>query len=565
MNQLTRIWSSLSTLQRISLFAVPALLIGAALSFLRWQHENGFRTLYSGLAPEDAAAVTTKMREAGIEYRLDETGASILVPAERLAEARLALAGGGMPRSGRIGFELFDRTNLGASDFAEQVNYQRALEGELERTVALLSDVESARIHLTFAHESVFLDARQPGKATVVLRLKHPGQISGSSVTAMANLVASAVEGLTPDAVSIIDGNGRLLNRPRSSESGEARTAAADLGYRQNLEGDILQRINSALEPLLGAGKFRAGVSIDCDFTATDENEEIWDSARSAVLTSQTTEESNGSTTTAGAPGTQANLPRPPARAAGAGSGLTRKTENVSYQPGHLVRHTVAPRGAIRKLYASVLVDQSIRWEGTGAKATRVLVPPSPEVLKGVRDIVASIAGYDEKRGDQLTIETVPFETTLTIEAPSPPAKPAAPVQGLGLKQPVVIGGAVLGVLIMAGAFLLLRRKGGSTSVPEQTAAGAIAAPPAYSPGREVGDSASVTPSFAPASSPSTGGDAGQNVLSSAAAARIAIPAHTSNTELMANNIRTQVEQDPSATANILRAWIADSHEDDAR
>ena len=565
MNQLTRIWSSLSTLQRISLFAVPALLIGAALSFLRWQHENGFRTLYSGLAPEDAAAVTTKMREAGIEYRLDETGASILVPAERLAEARLALAGGGMPRSGRIGFELFDRTNLGASDFAEQVNYQRALEGELERTVALLSDVDSARIHLTFAHESVFLDARQPGKATVVLRLKHPGQISGSSVTAMANLVASAVEGLTPDAVSIIDGNGRLLNRPRSSESGEARTAAADLGYRQNLEGDILQRINSALEPLLGAGKFRAGVSIDCDFTATDENEEIWDSARSAVLTSQTTEESNGSTTTAGAPGTQANLPRPPARAAGAGSGLTRKTENVSYQPGHLVRHTVVPRGAIRKLYASVLVDQSIRWEGTGAKATRVLVPPSPEVLKGVRDIVASIAGYDEKRGDQLTIETVPFETTLTIEAPLPPAKPAAPVQGLGLKQPVVIGGAVLGVLILAGAFLLLRRKGGSTSVPEQTAAGAIAAPPASSPGREAGDSASVTPGFAAASSPSTGGDAGQNVLSSAAAARIAIPAHTSNTELMANNIRTQVEQDPSATANILRAWIADSHEDDAR
>ena len=563
MNQLTRIWNSLSTLQRISLFAVPALLIGAALSFLRWQHENGFRTLYSGLAPEDAAAVTTKMREAGIEYRLDETGASILVPAERLAEARLALAGGGMPRSGRIGFELFDRTNLGASDFAEQVNYQRALEGELERTVALLSDVESARIHLTFAHESVFLDARQPGKATVVLRLKHPGQISGSSVTAMANLVASAVEGLTPDAVSIIDGNGRLLNRPRSSESGGARTAAADLGYRQNLEGDMLQRINSALEPLLGAGKFRAGVSIDCDFTATDENEEIWDSAKSAVLTSQTTEESNGTTTTAGAPGTQANLPRPPARTAGAGSGLTRRTENVSYQPGHLVRHTVVPRGAIRKLYASVLVDQSIRWEGTGAKATRVLVPPSPEVLKGVRDIVASIAGYDEKRGDQLTIETVPFESTLTIESPSPPAKPVAPVQGLGLKQPVVIGGAVVGILIMAGAFLLLRRKGGSTSAPEQTAAAAIAAPHASAPGPETGVAASITHSFAPASSPSTGGDAGQNVLSSAAAARIAIPAHTSNAELMANNIRTQVEQDPSATANILRAWIADGHEDD--
>src|SRR5207244_532724 len=126
------------------------------------------------------------------------------------------------------------------------------------------------------------------------LRLKHPSQISASSVAAVANLVASAVEGLSPEAVSIIDGNGRLLNRPRSAETGEARTAAADLGYRQNLESDMLQRINASLEPLLGAGKFRAGVSLDCDFTATDENEEVWDSTKSAVLTSQTTEESNG-------------------------------------------------------------------------------------------------------------------------------------------------------------------------------------------------------------------------------------------------------------------------------
>ena len=551
MNQLTRIWNSLSITQRISLFVVPLVLIGAAFSFLRWKHESGFRTLYSGLAPEDAAAVTTKMREAGIEYRLDETGASILVPNERLAEARLALAGAGMPRSGRIGFELFDRSNLGASDFAEQVNYQRALEGELERTVALLSDVESARIHLTFARESVFLDTRQPGKATVVLRLKRPGQISGSSVAAVANLVASAVEGLSPESVSNIDGNGRLLNRPRSSDTGEARTAAADLGYRQSLESDMLQRINSSLEPLLGAGKFRAGVSIDCDFTATDENEEVWDSTKSAVLTSQTTEESNGSTTAAGVPGTLSNLPRPPARSAGSGSGLTRRTENVSYQPGHLVRHTVAPRGAVRKVYASVLVDQTVRWEGTGAKAARILVPPPAEVLKGVRDIVASIAGYDEKRGDQLTVETLPFETTLTVEAPGPALKPVAPVPGFDLKQPTVIGGVALAVLLASVAFLLLRRGGSKKKLAEITAPAEIAAARGHGSGTV--DSAALSTIAGSAA------DTGKSVSGGAVAGHIALPAATSATETLSNNIRAQIEQDASVAANILRSWINES------
>src|ERR1700756_602075 len=190
MNQLAAIWKSLSRGQQVSLILAPIMICAAAFGLLRWKHDSAFRVLYSALAPEDAAAVTQKIREAGIEFHLDETGATVLVPSERLAEARLALAGAGLPRSGRIGFELFDRTNLGASDFAEQVNYQRALEGELERTAALLSDVESARIHLTFARESVFLDARQPGKATVVLRLKRAGQISPSSVAAVANLVA---------------------------------------------------------------------------------------------------------------------------------------------------------------------------------------------------------------------------------------------------------------------------------------------------------------------------------------------------------------------------------------
>src|SRR5580698_2698134 len=286
MNQLARIWASLSRNQQISLILVPVLVCSAVFGLTKWKHDSDFRVLYSSLAPEDASAVTQKIREAGIEYRLDETGATVLVPSGRIADARMALAGAGLPKTGRIGFELFDRANLGASDFAEQVNYRRALEGELERTVGTLSEVDQARIHITFAKDSVFLDARQPSKATVVLRLKRVAQLPQPSVVAIANLVASAVEGLSPESVAIIDANGRLLSRPRVSGDSDAQLAEANLDYRRQVESELLTKINTELGPLLGPERFHASVSADCDFSSSEENEETVDPAKSALLTS---------------------------------------------------------------------------------------------------------------------------------------------------------------------------------------------------------------------------------------------------------------------------------------
>jgi class 3 adenylate cyclase/type III secretory pathway lipoprotein EscJ len=162
----------------------------------------------------------------------------------------MALAGAGLPRTGRIGFELFDRANLGASDFTEQVNYRRALEGELERTVGTLAEVAQARIHLTFPKDSVFLDARQPAKATVVLQLRRASRIAQQNVQAIANLIASSVDGLMPEAVAIIDSSGRLLNRPSVGEDSGTRLAEADLEYRRQIESGLMSRINSVIGAL---------------------------------------------------------------------------------------------------------------------------------------------------------------------------------------------------------------------------------------------------------------------------------------------------------------------------
>jgi flagellar M-ring protein FliF len=552
MNQLVRIWASLSRSQQISLILVPIVVCATAFGLLKWKHDSDFRVLYSALAPEDASAVTQKIREAGIEFRLDETGASVLVPSGRLADARLALAGAGLPRTGRIGFELFDRSNLGASDFAEQVNYRRALEGELERTVATLSEVDQARIHITFAKESVFLDARQPSKATIVLRLKRNAQLSQPSVIAVANLIASAVDGLAPEAVAIIDSNGRLLSRPHPQGDGDAQLAEANLDYRRQVESELLAKINMALGPLLGPDHFRASVNAECDFSTSEENEESVDSGKSAVLTSQTTEESSGSGIAGGTPGTASNLPRPTARATSAGTGLMRRTENATYQPSRTIKHTSSPKGAIRRVSTAVLVDQAVHWDGVGLKAKKTLIPPSADVLKGVHDIVAGITGFTEQRGDQITVETLPFETTLEAE---PPLAPAAPVKqvppGLNIKQPTVIGGAAIFILLAAALTYIALRKRHVRAVTHVAPPAIAKAAPGVGDGKTTADN-QIEQQLAE-------NEAHQSQLESEAMNRLKLPASTRKTEVLVKHIRDSVHKDSMNATNVLRSWISEA------
>jgi flagellar M-ring protein FliF len=552
MSQLTKIWTSMSASQRISLIVVPLLLCAAVFGLTKWRHENDFRPLYTSLAPEDAAAVTQKIREAGIEYRLDETGSTVLVPSALIAEARLALAGAGLPRSGRIGFELFDRANLGASDFTEQVNYRRALEGELERTVATLSEIDQARIHITFAKESVFLDSRAPAKATVVVKLKRIGILQQPSVIAIANLVASSVDGLTPEAVAVIDSSGRLLNRPRPADSADA-SSDANLDYRRQIESELIAKINTAIEPLVGAGHFHAGVNVDCDFSSSEQSDEIYDSTKSALLQSQTTEESNSSMLSGGGtPGTAANLPHPPPKEASGATGLLRRTENASYQPGKTVRRTLSPKGTVRRISTAVLVDQTVRWEGSGAKARKTLIPASAEVLKGIRDVVAGITGFSDQRGDQITIESLPFESTLSSEPPGSAALPLK-AKGYDLKHPIVLyGGTVILLLILAIVFLGIRRPAAGKPGAEDMAASPL----------EAGAGASALPEKASAQSQLedqiAANEAEQAQIEAEAIGHIKLPPNTRKSEVLVRHIRESIKGDPVAAANVLRTWVAD-------
>ena len=429
MDQVKRIVGSLSGRQLGTIVLVAVLVAGGIYGLTQWQREAGFRPLYTtALAPEDAALVVQQLKESSVPYRLSANGTIISVPEDRVAELRLDMAAAGLPKSGRIGFEIFDKTNLGMTDFAEHVNYRRALEGELERSVMALNEVEQARVHISFPQESVFQEARQPAKASVLLRLRGGAQLPETAIPAITHLISSAVEGLSPDAVSVLDMRGNLLNRAKQAGDSSSDTSEAALEYRHTVEQDLTAKLDATLEPLVGAGRYRAAVSADTDLTSAEQSEEHFDPTQSVMVNSQKTEDiSSPSHTAGGIPGTASNLPDPAPAPVTVGGGSSRKTESVSYQSSRTVKRTVLPQGGIKRLSVSVLLDQEVHFEGTGAQAKRVLTAPAPERLKVIHDLAAAAVGLNTERGDQLIVESLPFESTVNLEPPGPAARPAGP------------------------------------------------------------------------------------------------------------------------------------------
>ena len=429
LEQIRELWLRLTMRQRIVIGVVAVLVIVGILVGSREHKEQSFKPLFQNVAGEDAGPVVNRLREMGVEFRLADNGSTIKVPAERLDELRIQMASAGLPKTGRIGFELFDSANFGASEFSEQVNFHRAIEGELERSVMSLSEVEQARVHITFAKNSIFLERREAAKASVLIKLRPGAKLSPQNIQAVTHLTASAVEGLAPEQVSVLDMRGNLLSRPKKEDPNGAEPSEAILAYRTNLERDLLRKIQETLEPAVGADRFRATVSLDCDLASGDQSEETYDPTRSVMVTAQRSEDGSGIPGPSGVPGTPSNLPRPTSRpGTGGTTGAYRKSENTTFQTSRVVRRIQFPQGQIKRLSVSVLLDHVVRQDGQ----KRILEAPSPERLKSIRDVVAAAVGYQEDRGDQLTVETMPFAASFNqVELPPAPSpKPRVTLPG---------------------------------------------------------------------------------------------------------------------------------------
>jgi flagellar M-ring protein FliF len=541
MDQIKHLLQSLSVSQRWTIIITVVALVLGVYGLARWRREADFKPLYTSLAPDDAGAILQKLKEAGVDYRLADNGTTILAPAEKIDEMRIQMASAGLPKTGRIGFELFDRTNFGITEFAEHVNYRRALEGELERTIMAINEIDFARVHITFPKDSVFVDSREPAKASVLIRVRAGATLNDSTVPAITHLVASAVEGLTPDHVSVLDDQGHLLNRPKRDGANSTDEASVEsLEYQQQVEKDLSAKLAATLEPLVGRGRFRTAVMADCDMSSGEQTEEQFDPSKSVMTNSQTSEEHNGSTAAGGVPGTASNLPNATTHPAG-GLSSTRRTENISYESSRTVRHTVLPQGTLKRLSVSVLIDQDVHWEGKPPHQKRVIVPPSPDRMKAIHDLVAAAIGLSPARGDQLIVESLPFESTLTEEpplGPTPPPKKLTPVDQIKADpiRYIMMAAIALGVFVLIGVLLSALRRGKRIQVaPAPLALPAPENPPidSYTPARAQMDLASGAP--------------GETRQLGPAPPRF---------EAMVVQLRESAEKDGEIIAGVLRGWL---------
>ena len=394
-------WAEMEPRQRFWAIAAVALLAAVAV-FVAWYGlHTDWRVLYTGLDAEDSRQMEQTLAAAQIPFDVGTKDGSIRVPAAQLDKARLATAAKGGVKSGRMGFEIFDKPNWVGSEFDEQVNYQRALEGELEHTIGTLSDVESARVNLVMMHDSLFREQERPAKAAVVLKLRHPNLADGEA-DAIRNMVASAVDGLTPDHVSLVDAAGHLPLGPKTPEA-----------LRLTAEQALEEKIIATLEPVTGAGNVRASVTLDYDPSATEVTAESYDPEKSAPLTMQRTEQIAGTQPVpAGIPGTASNAPNaqalpvypqvntPPQSA---------KSETATYGVSKTVRHTVENSGKLRRLTAAIVVNDRMVQSSSGAKSA-VWQTRSPDELRNLTALAQAAVGYDNARGDMVAVEDLAFD-----------------------------------------------------------------------------------------------------------------------------------------------------------
>ncbi len=434
MHRLGEFFKGLSFQQQLLMLIGAALVGGTLWVFVALLGQPKYVTLYSGLRPEEAQALGGRLAAKNIPHQISPDGGSLLVPEDKLDASRLETAAAGLPRSARLGFELFDTPNWAGSDFTEKVNYQRALEGELERTLGTLSEVEGVRVHLVMPQESLFTEQEHEAKAAVILKTRS-GRLSEQAQQAIPQLVASAVDRLRPENVTVVDADSNTpLLHGRDGAGGRAFAP----------EEDLAKALVHTLEPVVGADHVRASVHVEYDLGTSEETQETYDPKTAATLTQEHSEESSTGTAPAGVPGTASNVPAataaaaaiagaPPATptAAGAASGVvapsgaeqsTSRSDATTYAVSKSLHRSVEPAGRVRRIAAAVLVDDAADVTEEAGKRVTKRRKRTPDEMKEIERLARAAIGVDAQRGDVLAVENLSFQE-LPLETPPPAGK----------------------------------------------------------------------------------------------------------------------------------------------
>jgi flagellar M-ring protein FliF len=369
-----------------------------------------YRPLFTNLSPDDAGEIVKKLKEQKIPFQIGDDGKAVMVPSDKVYELRLSLASDGLPQGGGVGFEIFDRKNFGMTEFVQKLNYQRALQGELSRTISQLSGVEEARVHLVIPEKSIFKDSEKPPTASVVLKMKGNRMLRDSEVQGVAHLVASAIEGMDPAQVTILDQRGKIMSK-NSDGDGTGKMTSAMLTMEGNYERSMEDRLQSLLDKVVGPGRSVARVNASFDFRQVERYEEKYDPDSTAVRSEQKMEEKNGVTATAsGVPGAQSNLGKAPASNGANSTTGSKSDETTNYEVSHTTAKTIEPVGSLEKVSVAILVDGKYEAAGKGNSGKMKYVPRSPEELQKIEALVKSSVGFNAARGDQVTVANIPFQ-----------------------------------------------------------------------------------------------------------------------------------------------------------
>ena len=427
---LARGFFELSNARKIGLIATVAAVISLGVVLFSYTSTPEYRVLFANVSDKDGGAVIAALSQMNVPYRMADGGGAILVPSGMVYETRLKLASQGLPRGGGVGFEILETQKFGVSQFIEQVNYQRAIEGELARTIQSLSAVQSARVHLAIPRPSVFVRENQKPSASVLVSLYAGRTLDSAQIAGMVNLISSSVPELSPRNVTVVDQNGNLLSGP-TGDAGRGALDASQLKYLNQVETTIARRIESILGPITGPENVRAQVAASLDFSETEQTSESFkpnSNPRDQSIRSQQSNESNSTTPQAaqGVPGalsnqppgaasaplvapqraTQGNQPPPPASS-------SQKEQTVNFEIDKTIRHTKGEVGSIRRLSVAVVVNY--RRVGEGAKAKQE--PLTEQEIAQISNLAREAMGFSKERGDTVNVVNAPFRAGAAEEA----------------------------------------------------------------------------------------------------------------------------------------------------
>ena len=397
--------------QKVAAIALVGMALASLALMTFWAQAPDMRLLYANLPEEDAAAIVEELRTKQIPYELSAQGRTIRIPTDKVHEIRLELASKGLPQGGEVGMEIFEEPALGMTEFVQKLNYQRALQGELTRTISSLDSIKVARVHLVIPEQRVFFKEKPKGKASVTIKMKPGRSLSEAQVQGIVHLVSSSVQGILPENVAVVDAKGNMLTGPMGA-SYEAMISDSNFKFKRKLEKNLEESIHLMMEDALGPGKVIARVTADLNFDQVERTEETFDPNSQVVRSEQrNTEAVIGAVPPGGVAGVQALAPTGQADSGGPGTAAKRNNEKqvLNYEINKVVRRITKPIGEIKKLSISVMIDGAMDEEGEYKARTE-------NEMAQYLDLVKSAAGFDEKRGDIIKVENVRFDKTLMIQ-----------------------------------------------------------------------------------------------------------------------------------------------------